>query len=325
MEQNHPQTNKIGKVSFIVTCYNVPTEMLTECIQSILNLSLSNGEREIILVDDGSFVSPLNELQQYEDHLIYIRQPNRGVSEARNAGIRMATGTYIQFIDGDDYLLTAPYEHCLDMARYCDPDVVLYDMTKKENGGATNEFAGPVSGSEYMLHNNLHGSVWCCLFKRELLVGLRFTKGQKYVEDEEFLPQLLLGADRLFYTASQAYFYRQHSASVLHRTTPEDKQERLDDHLKVIFRLSHLAERMSPLEKEALRRRVAQLTMDYIYNVMTLTRDSRYLEECIGKLYERGLFPLPDKKYTRKYTWFRRMTSSPARRKVLCKLIPRLS
>ena len=317
--------NKTEKISFIITAYNLPLHMIKECLKSILVLSLNRKDREIIIVDDGSDLSVINDLIDYRDDFIYLRQPNRGVSAARNAGLRLATGKFIQFVDGDDYILQAPYEHCIDIVRYYNPDIVLFDMTNKKHTEPQYYFTGPVDGSEYMLHNNIHGSACCCIFKKDMLIDLRFTEGRKYGEDEEFIPRLILRSERLFYTNSQAYYYRKHAASVLHKTSPKDKIKRLDDNVSVILRLSQLADTLTPLEREALNRRVAQLTMDYIYNVITLTHNSHYLENCIRRLYERGLFPLPDKKYTTKYAWFRKFTMTKTGRNLLCKFLPRLS
>ena len=65
-------------VSFIITYYNLPVQMLCKCIDSILALSLNSDEREIIVVDDGSEVSPMNGLMHYGDEIIYVRQKNQG-------------------------------------------------------------------------------------------------------------------------------------------------------------------------------------------------------------------------------------------------------
>ena len=58
-------------------------------------LTLNREEREIIVIDDGSDVSPLNLLTDIADQMIYIRQPNQGLSHARNTGIAMANGQYL--------------------------------------------------------------------------------------------------------------------------------------------------------------------------------------------------------------------------------------
>ena len=81
--------NEKPLVSFILTYYNQPVQMLCECIDSILALSLRPFEREIIVVDDGSRVSPMNGLMQYGDEIIYVRQKNSGLSMARNKGIEI--------------------------------------------------------------------------------------------------------------------------------------------------------------------------------------------------------------------------------------------
>ena len=121
-------------VSFIVTCYNLPTDMLCECIDSILKLNLQSAEREIIVVDDGSDQSPMNDLLKYGDDIIYVRQKNGGVSVARNTAMDMAKGQFIQIVDGDDCLLTVPYEQCLDIIRKNgDADVVMFDFTHQNS------------------------------------------------------------------------------------------------------------------------------------------------------------------------------------------------
>ena len=71
--------------------------MIKKCIHNLLLLSLSKEEREIILVDDGSDISLINEITEIRDDLIYIRQKNNGLSAARNVGIKMASGKYIHF------------------------------------------------------------------------------------------------------------------------------------------------------------------------------------------------------------------------------------
>ena len=181
-------------VSFIITNYNLPVNLLSKCIDSVLALSLRPSEREIIVVDDGSDLSPINDLVTYGDEIIYVRQKHGGVSIARNTGIQMARGRYLQFIDGDDYLIQAAYEHCLDIVRYSqDIDVVLFDFTRSEGlREATYNDSEKMRGADYMRNHNIQGSVCSCLFRKAARGSLLFTPGIQYGEDEEFTPQLLL-------------------------------------------------------------------------------------------------------------------------------------
>ena len=187
--------------------------MLCECIDSILALSLRPFEREIIIVDDGSNVSPMNGLMQYGDEIIYIRQKNSGLSVARNKGIEMAQGEYLQFVDADDHLIQVPYEHCLDMIRLNDDiDMVMFDFTSTATKETSYNDSEVITGSEYMLKNNIHGTAWGYLFKRTTLSELRFTPGIWH-EDEEFTPQLLIRAEHVCATDAKAYYYYKHTQS----------------------------------------------------------------------------------------------------------------
>ena len=310
-------------ISFILPYYDLPVGMLCECIDSILALSLSDNEREIIVVDDGSEKSPMDDLRKYGDHLIYIRQNNKGLSEARNTGIQMARGEYLQFIDSDDLLLQTPYDHCIDIARQKHPDIVVFDFTTTGIPVSNYADTDTLSGSEYMRHHNLRGSACGYLFKQTTLSDLRFTPGI-YNEDEEFTPLLLLRADTLCATSAQAYHYRQRPNSIITNPDIRHRLRKLNDTRAIISRLHIQADRLPSDERTALQRRVAQLTMDYLYNVIRLTRSRHYLDRKIESLRREGLFPLPDRDYTRKYTWFRRLTNSQAGRTVLLQLIPRL-
>jgi glycosyltransferase involved in cell wall biosynthesis len=311
-------------VTFIVTCYNLPQKMLGECVESILSLSLRPFEREIIVVDDGSEQSPIEELQRFGDDVVYVRKGNGGVSTARNLGLRTATGRYIQFVDGDDSLLQRAYEHVLDGARYGNSDLIMFNFANKPQAESDYEDVGPMSGQELMRTRNIHGSACCYLFRRNILGELRFTPGI-YHEDEEFTPLLLLRAESVYQTTAAAYFYRKRPESITTAANMRHKLKRLDDLKAVIVRLNQTADTLPTQDRSALQRRVAQLTMDFIYQVMVETRNRQYLDQQLDSLRDLALFPLPDKDYTTKYTWFRRLTNSSAGLSLLMQTLPLLN
>ena len=160
-------------VSFIITYYNESVDMLKECVNSILSLSLNAAERQIIVVDDGSDVSPIDLLIELSSDIIYVRQPNLGLSRARNRGIGIAEGSFIQFVDADDYLLTNTYEQCLDIIRYRETDMVLFQSTSSTTSTPHSEADGPMSGTDYMAHHNLRGSACGYVFRKAILHNLR--------------------------------------------------------------------------------------------------------------------------------------------------------
>ena len=318
MKENKPL------ISFIITYYNLPVEMLYKCIDSILHLSLHPSEREIIVVDDGSDNSPMNELMKYGDDIMYVRQVNGGVSVARNTGIKIAKGDYIQLIDGDDFLLDKPYEQCVDIIRNNpNADIVLFDFTKNAHQSSFNVGATLItSGATFMRNHNLQGSACCCLFRASIKGTLEFTPGICYGEDEEFTPQLLLRAETIYYTTIPAYYYREHHASTIHQKDKKNVLKRLEDNKTVILHLHQMADHLPINDKHALQRRVAQLTMDYLYNIIMLTRSNKMLNEQIEKLHDEGLFPLPKANYSKKYVWFRRLTKSSIGRTILLYTLP---
>lgn len=310
-QQTYTQNIQAPLVSFIITTYNLPTEYLEECLKSILQLSLNAKEREIILVDDGSDICPLNGLTEYLSDIIYLRQPNQGVSVARNYGMRIAKGKFIQFVDGDDYLLQTAYEHCLDIVRYHQPDIVTFDFIKhNKTNEIPYELPTPISGAEYLSAYNLHGSACTYIFKRDIKGTLEFTPGIVYAEDEEFTPQLFLRAERIFKTTTAAYFYRENPNSVSKRQDKENISLRMDNHLEVILHLQKLLDKIPVGDRQALSRRIAQLTMDYLVNNIRLNHSLISLNRAIKELKKYGLYPLPDKEYTKKYTMFRKMVST---------------
>ena len=321
--QNNMSNTNTPLISFIIPFYNLPVGMLTECIDSILSLSLRPYEREIIVVDDGSAHSPLQQLRSdIIDEMIYIRQKNGGLSAARNTGIRMASGTYLQFLDADDLLLRTPYEHCLDIARYQPADMILFNYTDQiAEAPSVYQDEEPVSGTDYMRKHNLHGTACGYLFKKSILGDLRFTPGI-YHEDEEFTPQLFIRAERVIATCAKAYYYRNRPDSIITSANVRHKLKRINDFKTVIVKLHTLADTLPTDDKIAMQRRVAQLSMDFIYKVIVETRNRHYLERQVNSLYKLGLFPLPDKDYSTKYTWFRRLTNSKAGLTLLMKVLP---
>lgn len=298
--------------------------MIKDCLHSILSLSLRPAEREIILVDDGSQKCVIDELDDAKEDIIYIRQRNQGQSAARNMGLKMATGKYVQFVDSDDRLITPVYEHCLDLIRFKQPEMVVFDYTNKEKQQVLFKDHDERTGIDYMTNCNIHGTVCDYIFSRDIIGGVRFIEGIIH-EDENFTPRLLLKAKRVVVTDAKAYLYNTRTDSTTNKRTPEAIAKRLDNKLYVIEGLRKLALQSPTDERVALSRRVAQLTMDYIYQIIIETKSRTELDTRLEALKQKQLFPLPERDYTNKYKWFRRMTNSEIGLTVLLHTLPLMS
>ena len=286
-------------LSFIIPYHNEPVVLLRQCLESIFALEWAHEEFEVLIVDDGSVESPLHQLSDLSSRVRYIHQPNQGLSVARNTGIAHAVGDFLQFVDADDYLIASEYNHVLGRVRQRVSDIISFRFTH------THPRTLPVrsqccSGVDYMLSHNLRGAAWAYVFRRSLLGTLRFCKGI-YHEDELFTPQLFLRAQRVESLLLQAYYYRQRVGTITRTPDRDHIRKRLDDFEYVVRELSVLRHSLRGEQGWAMQRKVSQLSMDYLYNVVRLTGSMAELWRRRESLRAAGLYPLPIRCYTWKY------------------------
>lgn len=313
-------TSKQVNISFIITNYNLPIVFLRECIESLIALDINPDEREIILVDDGSDESPEPYLSDFLNDIKIIRQENKGLSVARNVGIRESSGRYIQFVDGDDCLLQY-YNKCIRTIETQDVDLLFFKFVNEKNASFSgkNNYYG--TGIEYMTHHNLCASAWGYIFKRNLLGDdLRFTPGI-YHEDEEFTPLLTIRAKNVAQYSGSAYYYRTRENSIIHTTDKEHLHRRINDFIGVVQRLKDKESILSGKEGKALERRIDQLTMDIMYDVILLSRDKSKVDDILRLLKSKDIEPIPIKLYTLKYFLFSLFAKTKIGRTILFKII----
>lgn len=312
-------------VSFIITYYSEPLPLLAECLRSVLQVrslmmqrGMAKQDFEIVVVDDGSQLSPLGMLRQMDGDISYIRQTNAGLSAARNAGLAAAHGEYVQFVDADDALLPHAYCSLCPQSRE-EADIILFRFTSDEGrwhedraDAFTDKNTPParpagcrraMSGTQYMLHHNVRASACCYLFRRSLLGELRFADGMLH-EDELFTPLLLLRMHSVSDCPVPAYYYRRRPHSITHTRTARHIARRLDDTETILHRLRDEAGSMQGDDRRALMRRVEQLTTDYIYIMWKVEADRQERVRRMRQLTADGLLPLPLRSYTLRHWVF---------------------
>ncbi|KMY51889.1 glycosyltransferase [Peribacillus loiseleuriae] len=122
------------KVSVIIPVYNAE-KYVAECIESLISQTLQDCE--FIFINDGSkdrSGEMIEHYQKLDNRIILINQGNQGVSMARNAGLHIATGEYIGFVDADDYIENDMYERLYHSAKYDDCDVVISNFESEMDG-----------------------------------------------------------------------------------------------------------------------------------------------------------------------------------------------
>ena len=186
----------MGLISVIVPIYNVQ-DYLRKCIDSIINQTYR--DLEIILIDDGSTDSSGKICDEYLkiDHRIRVyHKKNGGLSSARNAGLKMARGEWIGFVDSDDYIEHDMYELLLsnmgqDVDIVCCSRKVIYPPKAKKQltyrcalrKGVI--FSREEAMRELLLQRNLSFSVCTKLFRKSLIKDMQFPYG-KTSEDLPF-------------------------------------------------------------------------------------------------------------------------------------------
>lgn len=183
----------MAKVSVIVPVYNTE-KYLRRCLDSLVNQTLQ--ELEIVLVNDGSTDNSPDILKEYEEKypekIVVIHKENGGQATARNLGIRKCSGTYVGFVDSDDYVDTAMFETMFRTAQENDCDMVechYHYVQESEKGDR--ELATRGNIRQYKDRKDMFINPMTCpwnkLFKRELLLqeGLEFPEGLIY-EDTAF-------------------------------------------------------------------------------------------------------------------------------------------
>lgn len=223
-------------ISVIVPVYNV-AEFLPYSLESIINQKYQN--LEIIIVNDGSTDKSLeicNEYAKKDSRIKIINQTNKGLSSARNAGLEIATGKYIGFIDSDDIISSEFFEYLYKIIIDTNSDIAECAFVKigeedvflrkyKFDTNNAKKYPNVIVDSEGAL-NRLHNEdvnitvktvvVWNKLYKKCLFDNIRFPEGKRY-EDDFTTYKMLREIQKMVSTDRVLYNYVQREKSIMHQ------------------------------------------------------------------------------------------------------------
>lgn len=281
------------KISVIIPVYQVE-KYLRQCVDSVIKQSYRNIE--IILVDDGARDGSPDICDEYalsDNRIRVIHQENGGLSEARNSGLRVATGDYIAFLDGDDYWDDAnALERLVKRVQQTKAQVLNYSYKKymEDTGEKFAYFQNvpkmPLTCNnkykqlQYLTQNHLYIASACNkLINRDMFDdSLKFRKGV-YSEDIEWCARLLQKAQTLDFICENFYCYRQRRDSI--RYTINNKK--CVDLCNNIIRCFEMAKESDTEEKEFLYRYIA---FQYGTFFMVQAQAETIPYECIKRLKE---------------------------------------
>ncbi|MBQ7759548.1 MAG: glycosyltransferase [Acidaminococcaceae bacterium] len=209
------------KLSIIVPVYKVE-QYIHKCVDSILNQSFTDFE--LILVDDGS---PDNcgkicdEYAQKDKRVRVIHKENGGLSDARNAGIDVASGQVIGFVDSDDWIERCMYEEMLSYMKENNLDIVCADTNQVKYGKA--KFKPRYSKNKIwvkdeaiceILNGTLDNAAWNKIYKRSVIGNVRYPKGRIY-EDVATTYKFISNSEKVGYISKPYYNYLKRKGSIV--------------------------------------------------------------------------------------------------------------
>lgn len=219
------------RLSVIIPVYNAG-RYIGSCLQSLYRQGLEETDFEVIVVDDGSQDDSLIQAGHFADlhsNIQLITQKNQGVSAARNNGMKKAKGTYIYFIDADDYLMDATLGQLLAVAEARQLEVVRGELVEVDQEGRflrdslrfeqRKTYAHQLMDGIAFYENIFQGAFYCwlLLLKRDFLLqsSVVFNERLAFLEDEDFITRLIVFVQKAIYIPLVFYAYRQHSASAV--------------------------------------------------------------------------------------------------------------
>lgn len=225
----------------IVPVYKVE-KYLGKCIDSIINQTFK--DLEIILVDDGSeddCTQMCDEYSKMDKRIITIHKKNGGLSSARNAGLKRATGKYIGFVDSDDWIDADMYKHLYNLIEAYNAEIVQCKYTLVIDDESEQQFiSSDTSNSNIEIIsndsalNNIYGDryvetvvMWNKLYKRNLFDEIQFPES-KIHEDEFVIHRLLYKTHKVILFNHSMYFYRKNNTSITNSSFNEKKLDKLD-------------------------------------------------------------------------------------------------
>lgn len=228
------------KLSVIIPVYNVE-KFLHRCVDSVLNQTYKN--LEVILVDDGSPDNSgkiCDEYAKSDSRVVVVHQKNGGLSAARNAGMDIATGYYVAFLDSDDYISCDMYSEMIEKLEDNNLDIISCNVYvvkgKKLIGNAGNNQTDIFDHDEIIVKALLDFDVAATnkVYRKHVIENVRFPNGRKF-EDTATVYLFFNNANKVGHINKSYYYYYRNPNSITQ--TSFNAKDRYDFVLGYIERL----------------------------------------------------------------------------------------
>ena len=288
------------KVSIIVPVYNVEL-YLRRCLESLVNQTLK--DIEIIIVDDGSKDSSADIAKEYEkkySNIKYYRKENGGLSDARNYGLKYATGKYIAFLDSDDYVEKSLYEKMYEKAKKEDSDMVECNFYWSYQRKNKKDIGQKYYGKKEMIEK-ARVVAWNKLYKKEIIdkSGIEFPKGLVY-EDVEFFYKIVPYIENVSFVKEPLIYYVQRKKSIINTQDQKTqdifkildnvlsyyKEKKIYDDYKDVLEFTFMRlllcssfKRICKIKDKICRKELLNKTWVYLYEKFPLCKENPILNK----------------------------------------------
>lgn len=199
-------------VSIIIPVYNA-AQTIVATLTSALQQKSNLFETEIIIIDDGSTDETTEILKNYEHNCLIITQTNAGASAARQTGLEVSKGTYIQYLDSDDLLIDGKIELQLKALTAKNADIAYGDFEKfseKNNQIIIEETSsGSINGDpEITIFKNFWRPPAAILYSRNITEKIYWSKTLPVIQDARYLFDAVFMGGKLIYTPGVVARYR---------------------------------------------------------------------------------------------------------------------
>ena len=242
-----------GLISVIVPVYNV-ADYVEQCLRSVLEQEY--GDLQVIVVDDGSTDGSgdiCDRIGAADDRVRVVHQANAGAGAAKNTALALAEGTYLSFVDSDDFLEPDSYRYMVDTLERTGAAAAQFGFREVYRDGAVEHCpANAVMDAQaYLCRFPKDWScalLWNKLYRRALYDGVRFPEGRR-IDDEFFTYRGFLGKGTVVTDGRIVYNYRKRRSSVM--SSPASAERRILDNLDATVQRREAVARLHPELKGA--------------------------------------------------------------------------
>ena len=258
---------------------------------------------EIIVINDGSTDASARIAEDFaarHRNVRLISQDNQGLSAARNVGIAAATGSYLLFVDSDDYFASDVLADVVATAMRLDLQLLGFDRLDVDDADFVAQVRHSLpdgfrptvqSGVEYVASRHHASEAWAYLYRRDYLLesGLRFEVG-RFVEDILFTAECLCLADRIAHYPVDVYRYVQRSDSIMKVRSSAHNQKVIADLEHVVLSLDTLCMRWSadPRVSADFLQRMQERQQTYVFSLIArFIRSDTPLDPALSRTLQR--------------------------------------